>query len=495
MIVSCAVHMTIVLSLSTIISFANPFCCCLAFSVKSNHRSHQNVNSVDHIHSELLIPPLQPIISSSCPRHDIDDEISLLLSSSLNKDDRSRMNFLISSSRTPLMPTAASCSTKRPNDNNNNNQHHRHHPTSSQWRQHSPVHDPSASSSSYLSMDLPVVYTNEPKIMKQWLDANVAYGKCHTIGFDVESLCSFYPSHRHRFSKFHTIPPSVIQLASTTSALVIQLPAIIRHGRRPSTKCKANDIIQILLDVLVDPTIIKAGVFIDPDILQFYERYPYLDARSRFDLSRLRSTSSYDDTSRDDDDNDSDDHNKSTKQQEKVPGLQTLTASILGLHLPKPKKIACSNWNRIPLSYSQLAYCARDAWVSAAIVHELAKRDVGTFGPDALRKQLRHQCRMNVIYRRHRKISLAKSSLSDILEPYRTNNHSNIPNNDIRNDSTANNSSNQIRYELPEKTKQHVKELRQVLTMKVHEPQPTYDIRSLGFSIDCNHKKNALRYK
>ena len=55
--------------------------------------------------------------------------------------------------------------------------------------------------------------------------------------------------------------------------------------------------------------------------------------------------------------------------------LRTLSKRVLGVDLPKSRKLAMSNWAKVPLTNQQVAYAARDAWASAAILHELGTNE------------------------------------------------------------------------------------------------------------------------
>jgi 3'-5' exonuclease len=102
----------------------------------------------------------------------------------------------------------------------------------------------------------------------------------------------------------------------------------------------------ILKAVLANKSIIKTGVSIDQDMLALCREWGSFEAHNRVDLSRLV---------------------LSTEPFVSECGLKRLTQHILGLDLPKPKKTSCSDWSLLPLSYKQVAYAARDAWVSAAV--------------------------------------------------------------------------------------------------------------------------------
>jgi hypothetical protein len=52
-------------------------------------------------------------------------------------------------------------------------------------------------------------------------------------------------------------------------------------------------------------------------------------------------------------------------------GMKRLAECILQQELPKSKKVSRSEWATTPLTNIQIAYAARDAWVPAAVIHQL----------------------------------------------------------------------------------------------------------------------------
>ena len=140
---------------------------------------------------------------------------------------------------------------------------------------------------------------------------------------------------------------------------------------------------------MADDAIVKAGCSIDQDLMELYLYSIYqhgndqgaatkwrtdhhqhskgmqdngliLEARSRLDLGGIRLVG----------------HPtfNETNANNNTVGLKTLAAEILGVKLDKPRRLAISDWSRVPLSANQIAYSARDAWASAAVVAELGKR-------------------------------------------------------------------------------------------------------------------------
>jgi ribonuclease D len=136
--------------------------------------------------------------------------------------------------------------------------------------------------------------------------------------------------------------PATVQLATSKAALVVQLS---KCSRKKSAACAP-----ILKAMFADPSIIKAGVGIDDDLLDLYHEWNGLSAVHRIDLNRIV-----------------------------LPGdpalsncgLKRLAEAVLGIDLPKSKKVSASDWSQIPLLYKQVAYAARDAWVSAVIAERV----------------------------------------------------------------------------------------------------------------------------
>lgn len=230
---------------------------------------------------------------------------------------------------------------------------------------------------------IPVVYTNSPQAISNWLSDNVPSSEEPCIlGFDVESVPPV-PWLRH--VQFEG--PATVQLATPESCLVIHL---LRKTGRPSVAS-----VPILEAVLADENIIKAGVGIDHDMMELYQQWGRLEAKSRLNLGTIGGG-------------------------DDIKGLKRLSKAILEVNLPKTKSLAVSNWSKCPLSAQQLAYSARDAWAGAAIVKELMVRDPHAFAPHRLKELLRQEqsiAEMNAIAMERK---LARSELTTLLAPFRS---------------------------------------------------------------------------
>lgn len=151
--------------------------------------------------------------------------------------------------------------------------------------------------------------------------------------------------------------PATVQVATSRAAMVIHL---VKPDGRFSQAC-----IPLLEAILNDDRIIKAGCGIDDDMLALRQRCSRLEAYGRYELGRVLATT----------------------PGEKV-GLKRLSALLLGLTLPKPKSLATSDWSRVPLSFSQIAYSARDAWAGAAAATKLGELEPDLFALDRVMHRL-----------------------------------------------------------------------------------------------------------
>ena len=80
-------------------------------------------------------------------------------------------------------------------------------------------------------------------------------------------------------------------------------------------------------------------------------------------------------------------------------GIKTLAQQILGVTFQKPSKMIRSNWNKSQLSTEQVAYAARDAWVSAAVVDRLQRENNEVFCYESLMEMdfLKYQMKISTM--------------------------------------------------------------------------------------------------
>jgi len=214
---------------------------------------------------------------------------------------------------------------------------------------------------------LPVTYTNDAMAAQIWVDRHIGHRSSadsssrsiSVVGWDMESTPSL-PWRKTMYSG-----PSTVQLSVVDAALVLQ---IAREDIGPYWEN-----LPFLSDILSNPSILKVGVGLDQDILDLI-RWPHgkegQDPKAiwgpvvgRLDIGGIGASYGY------------------------TKSLKLLAQDICGVELEKSRKIAMSNWaasSPPQLSDKQIAYAARDAWASAAIIHELARRDPDQFSTEVL---------------------------------------------------------------------------------------------------------------
>ena len=122
--------------------------------------------------------------------------------------------------------------------------------------------------------EISVTYTNDPNKVDEWLCRNVPYDGCF-LGFDIERLPETRSEHPHATDRHAFAHAAVVQLATSTACLVVQLVDAScddgiatpkTHHPRHSNACA-----RILRPVLEDPSIIKSGCAIDEDLVWLHE--------------------------------------------------------------------------------------------------------------------------------------------------------------------------------------------------------------------------------
>jgi len=242
---------------------------------------------------------------------------------------------------------------------------------------------------------LPVVYTNDLRSVRDWIDGHVIQkdenenGGPVLLGWDVEST----PDLPWRtYGPDASFGPALLQLSTPDSALVLQLA---QDGVGPIHRGGLPGIVEDLLVTLPSggdnddgdrrrpkKGVIPVGVGIDDDFVEMYRwclEHGVDDCGGpswagppgvlgRFDLGGIGSPRGG------------------------TFGLAKLTAGVLGQILPKTKTLSRTHWSKSNrLSDKELAYAARDAWAGSAVLDRLGRLDPDRFGPEAVEASLAAQ--------------------------------------------------------------------------------------------------------
>lgn len=156
-----------------------------------------------------------------------------------------------------------------------------------------------------------------------------------------------------------------------------------KNGRQSSAAC-----VPVIDSVLRDPNVVITGCGLEDDLIDLHHHFRGLEARTRLELGLVGATRG------------------------RTTGLKTLTRFLLGLQLPKSKRIAMSDWSQVPLSKRQILYSARDAWAGAAIADKLRNIDPDTFSVQSLMERSRSQPSLNELLKKRRTRKQAKTILS-----------------------------------------------------------------------------------
>eukprot|EP00531_Pseudo-nitzschia_arenysensis_P002357 CAMPEP_0116153986 /NCGR_PEP_ID=MMETSP0329-20121206/21540_1 /TAXON_ID=697910 /ORGANISM="Pseudo-nitzschia arenysensis, Strain B593" /LENGTH=306 /DNA_ID=CAMNT_0003650937 /DNA_START=36 /DNA_END=953 /DNA_ORIENTATION=- len=236
--------------------------------------------------------------------------------------------------------------------------------------------------SSDYSSRLPIVYTNDIASAEEWVQTHLMNDSSEPqiLGWDMEST-PYLPWLEHLTIDRSYFGPATLQLSTSKSALVLQ---VSQDGVGPIHE---GGLPRFLHTVLENPNIIPVGVGIDDDLVELYRwclehgddcAGPAWGSKSgpvamRFDIGGIGS-----------------DKVGSTKGLARL--VAGLVAGVLGVVLPKSKKLARTHWSREPpLAKREVAYAARDAWAAAAILDKLQTIDPERFDPSTIQKQLQEQ--------------------------------------------------------------------------------------------------------
>jgi len=228
---------------------------------------------------------------------------------------------------------------------------------------------------------IPVMYTNDPSVASAWIEDHLSE-KPIAVGWDVESS----PDLPWRKSDYSG--PATVQISVLEASLVFQIAQ--------EDSGILMDTLPVLQDFLADSSIIKAGVGIDQDMIELFrlESSGLDEASARLDLGGIRS-----------------------KEGRRRHSLKTLAGGVLGVDLPKSRNTAMSNWGQAPLKKKQIVYAARDAWVSAAILHKLVAEDPTTYSTESLLKLvLTEECSVEDLNSRAIMRKQKKTRLLDLIK-------------------------------------------------------------------------------
>ena len=140
--------------------------------------------------------------------------------------------------------------------------------------------------------------------------------KQRVLGFDIEC--------KPNFKRGPNNPPALLQLATSDQAFLFRLFPVMKLGP--------------LVEILENPEIIKTGVAVKDD-LQNLNKIEELKPAGFEDLAQLAQSLKIEQT-----------------------GLRNLTAIFFQQRLSKSAQL--SNWQKRPLTPSQINYAATDAWIS-----------------------------------------------------------------------------------------------------------------------------------
>lgn len=140
--------------------------------------------------------------------------------------------------------------------------------------------------------------------------------KQRILGFDIEC--------KPNFKRGPNNPPALLQIATADQAFLFRLYPLMRLGP--------------LKEILENPNIIKTGVAIKDDVYNL-KKIEEFEAGGFEDLAPLAQSLEIEQT-----------------------GLRNLTAIFFSHRLSKSSQL--SNWQKRPLSNSQMNYAATDAWIS-----------------------------------------------------------------------------------------------------------------------------------
>ncbi|WP_172449307.1 3'-5' exonuclease [Bowmanella denitrificans] len=181
--------------------------------------------------------------------------------------------------------------------------------------------------------ELPAFVGLQPENIHMLTCANEVADACHVLsqadvlGFDTESKPSFVANQS-------TGGPHLLQLATDSQAFLFS--ASLLEGNPH------------LADIIQADTILKVGFGLRSDKGPLQHKLG-VTLKPCVDLAKLVKSLGYKDQ----------------------VGVQAAVAVVLKQYLPKSKHLSTSNWAKIPLSATQLAYAANDAYASLCVYRQL----------------------------------------------------------------------------------------------------------------------------
>jgi ribonuclease D len=152
--------------------------------------------------------------------------------------------------------------------------------------------------------------------------------RAHVVGIDTESPPAFRKGESHL--------PSLVQIATKHTVYLFQL--------------KRMDCAEVLVELLQNPAIIKAGIGLRDDFIKLRQLFPFEETRI-LDLSAVARRHGMEQT-----------------------GVRNLEALFLGFRISKGQ--STSNWGREELTQNQIRYAATDAWVCLELYHCFQKKNL-----------------------------------------------------------------------------------------------------------------------
>ncbi|OMO64017.1 hypothetical protein CCACVL1_22100 [Corchorus capsularis] len=187
---------------------------------------------------------------------------------------------------------------------------------------------------SFSGKNIETTVTDEASVVDAWISniRSMYHGQQLIVGLDSE----WRPNYR----KYQNNKTAILQLCIETRCLIIQL-FYLEHIPRS------------LRSFLGDPNVTFVGVEVASDAAKLRNEYGLVCSRTA-DVRELAMNSWPSNFSRN-------------------PGLKDLASTVVGLSMPKQKRVTMSNWQSRVLNPLQIEYACIDAYASYRIGHRLLK--------------------------------------------------------------------------------------------------------------------------